>query len=106
MMSIEQLKSRVAQLEGDLKRAQEALFAAEIEASAIKIGQLFKRTATRGHGRNKQEYEERGRVTGYRRGFGGSLQPIIKLIKKDGADGMRMRPIYDTDKWQPLTGAE
>lgn len=105
-MNISEMKSEVARLESDLKRARDVLFVAQEAASDVKIGQIFKRTASRGHGRNKKEFEERGRVCRFDRGYHGDIRPILQMLKKDGADGVRRRVMSEYENWQPVTGAE
>jgi hypothetical protein len=105
-MSISEMKADIARLEGELKRAREVLFTAQQDASEVKIGQLFKRVASRGFGRKKKEFEERGRICEFRRGYRDELTPVLRLLKKDGSDSLRKRPIYDYENWQLIPGAE
>ena len=103
MMTIPELRARVAELSRDLKDAEEQLFEMERAASPIKEGDLFRRTSRRGWGRDSKEIEERGRVVSFGRGGRAGITPYLKMIKKDGTDSTRRpRPMYGFENWEKI----
>jgi len=100
MTDIAHLKAEVQRLRADLKQAEEALFAANQEASSVKIGDIYWRKAARGYGRNAKEFEERARVIGFETNQSGDAIPRLRILKQDGSDSMRIRQMLSFEYWQ------
>ena len=101
MASIQELKAEQARLHRELQRVSKALIEAQTEASPVKVGDIFRRMAKRGYGKNVTEREERGRVVKFIAAYG-EARPILRLLKKDGTDSLREREMYSFDKWEPI----
>lgn len=101
MSSILELEAQRATLKSELGRVEAALLAAQAEASSFKVGDLLCRMAKRGHGRNAKMFEERGRVIKFRTGYR-EAQAVLRILKKDGTDSQRERPLYFFENWTPL----
>ena len=105
MTVIDDLKADCERLRGELKAAENAYFLAQQEASTVKIGDVFRRTAKRGYRPNQKTIEERARVIGFNQSYSGKMIPRLRMLKKDGSDGIRQRNMMNFEKWEPVRPA-
>lgn len=97
---ISDLRDVIAAMDRDLLAAKNRLKDLEIEECPIKMGMLMRRADTRWHGATKVKFEERARVIGFSRGWRGGVTPLLRLLKKNGADSLKTRPMYDYENWE------